>query len=87
MAEKCDTCPFHDREVYRTDAVVKDVDELESCVGQLKQDMQIIKTNQAVMQQKFDNIRVPIWIIFAAVLAQIAKWIVTFGPALEVAVK
>jgi hypothetical protein len=80
--EGCGTCPFHQTEVYRTTEAEKDIKKLEECFNHMKRDVTKLERGQALMQQKFDNIRYPIWIIFAAVLVQVAKALITFAPAI-----
>ena len=84
----CDTCPFHGTTDYRISELERTHRELNDCVVSIKKDVTSIVTALAVMQQKFDNIRVPIWIIFGALLIEIAKWLIPFAaPVASAAVK
>ena len=75
---RCEACPYHDTMEFRMAQNEKDIKNLEECYTSIKKDVSTIVTGQAVMQQKFDNLRVPIWIIFGAVLLEIAKWLLSF---------
>lgn len=77
MAEEkkiCVDCPLHQNLPYR-------VGELEKNVS----DMGSIRLELAVLRQKFDNIRYPIWIIFGAVLVKIAEAVISFAPVIKTA--
>jgi hypothetical protein len=81
--ERCNTCPYHDTQLWRVETNEKALIALNACFREVKKNMGEIEKSQALMQQKFDNIRYPIWIIFAAVLVEIAKALVTFGPSIR----
>ena len=78
--QNCDTCAYHHESTRRIDQLEKRSEQKDQSLKEIREKLGTIETQTAVLQQKFDNIRVPIWIIFAAVLAQIGKWIFTFGP-------
>lgn len=79
----CSTCPLHGTQDYRLEELEKENDDLKECVASIKKDVSTLVTGQAVMQQKFDNLRIPIWIIFGALLLQVAKWVGTFSPVVN----
>lgn len=76
----CSACPFHGTQDYRIGELERENQEKTDCLASIKKDVSTLVTGLAVMQSKFDNIRVPIWIIFGAFLLQIAKWLVSFSP-------
>ena len=83
VSEPCRTCPYHETSQYRLSENEKDIRENKECLAELKKDVQEFKTNQRLLQQKFDNISKPIWIIFIAILGQVVKWVITFAPAIH----
>lgn len=82
---RCDTCPFHGINTYKIETHEKGLIALNTCFKDVKKDIANLEKGQALMQQKFDNIRYPIWIIFAAVLVEVAKALVTFAPTAKAA--
>jgi len=76
----CESCPLHNTTDYRISDLESKAKALNDCMFDVKRDTNKIKTDLAVMQQKFDNIRIPIWIIFGAFLLEIAKWLLSFAP-------
>ena len=83
--DRCDTCPYHETQKWRLETNEKALIALNNCFKEVKRDIASLEKSQAVMQQKFDTIRYPIWIIFAAVLVEVAKAMITFAPAIQAA--
>ena len=81
--ERCNTCPYHDTQLWRVETNEKALIALNTCFREVKRDIASLEKSQALLQQKFDNIRYPIWIIFGAVLVEIAKAVITFAPTVR----
>jgi len=79
----CDTCAYHQTELYRMSQAEKDISGLSGCYKELKKDIAALDKKHDLLHQKYDNIRYPIWIIFGAVLIELAKALVTFGPSIS----
>ena len=74
-------CPDPSTTQYRLEKVEDKYEELDQCLTQMKSKQNDIDKRLAVLVQKFDNMRYPIWVIFALALVQLARAILTFEPA------
>lgn len=81
----CGTCPYHRTTVYRIEQLEKDYEELHRCYSGIKGDMADTRTNQAILVQKFENLKYPIWVIFGMALLQVGRYLITFAPVTEIA--
>jgi len=69
----CETpCLHHEGVAVKVNENAKDISKLEMCNAQIKKDVADLKRDQAVLTQKVDSIRYPIWTILILVLGQLA---------------
>lgn len=83
----CDTCPYHNTEIYRMDLAEKSIISINHCMKDLKKEMSDLKsavnldiakveTGQLLLKQKLGNLLWPILIILGVVIAELAKAII-----------
>lgn len=85
--EPCEHCIHHDTQEFRIAQLERQYTELYGCYTAIKNNIGTINTNQAVLTQKFENLKIPIWVIFGVALTQAAKMLFSFAPRITEAVE
>ena len=87
--ERCETCPYHDIQVFKGLENEKDITNVNICMSALKKEAANCKIEQALMKQEIAmirteilNVKRPLWAIGSAMLLWVVQTLMKAIPAL-----